>query len=232
VTQELHVVVLDRSDALIQGLAKAVGALTDEPEVWVYEKHDEAAAVFAETGVAVLVVGPSELTQTGMRRVAKLHAKHPETVVVVAGRVAELPDPITLVKAGVSEVIKLPAGSAAIRRALQSALDLYEARRVEVTVEVPVEIEMLDENYENDENDAEAEGVTEPEPGLGGVPPLQLEPEPVPVEAQARVQVRHWDLYAVDLPQQRVHRQAGFSPRSGRPCAGSTLTRLCAAMTR
>ena len=26
--------------------------------------------------------------------------------------------------------------------------------------------------------------------------------------------------------------QAGFSPRSGRPCAGSTLTRLCAAMTR
>ena len=37
---------------------------------------------------------------------------------------------------------------------------------------------------------------------------------------------------AVDLPQQRVHRQAGLSPRSGRPCAGSVLTRLCAAMTR
>ena len=36
-----------------------------------------------------------------------------------------------------------------------------------------------------------------------------LEPEPVPVEAQARVQVRHRDLYAVDLPQQRLHLSGG-----------------------
>src|SRR5690242_17758510 len=74
--------------------------------------------------------------------------------------------------------------------------------------------------------------VTEPQPGLGGVPPLQLEPETVAVKTQPRVEVRYRHLHAVDLPQQRVHAQTGLSPRSGRPCAGSTLTRLCAAITR
>jgi pilus assembly protein CpaE len=131
-----HVVVLDRTDALIKGLAKAVAALRDEPDVQVYDTHAEVVAAFAEHTVDVLVVGPSELTTAGMRRVAKLHAAHPETVVAVAGKVAELPAPLTLVKAGVAEVIKLPAGPATIRRALESALAQADARRVEVVVEV------------------------------------------------------------------------------------------------
>jgi pilus assembly protein CpaE len=146
VTDPLHIVVFDRSDALIKGLAKAVAALPDEPDVQVFEKPAEVAAAFAAYPVAVLVVGPSELTPTGMRRVAKMHAEHPETVVVVAGLVAQLPPPLTLVKAGAADVIKLPAGAAAIRRALQSAIDQWSARRVEVEVvrEVPVLVDEAD----------------------------------------------------------------------------------------
>jgi pilus assembly protein CpaE len=159
VTEPLHVVVFDRSDALIKGLAKAVAALPDEPDVQVFEKPAEVLAAFAAHPVAVLVVGPSELTPTGMRRVAKMHAEHPETVVVVAGKVAELPAPLTLVKAGAAEVIKLPAGPAAIRRALASAIEQWQARRFEVVVEreVPVPAEAYDA-------EAEPEQVAEPEP--------------------------------------------------------------------
>jgi len=135
VTDPLHIVVLDRTDSLIRGLAKAVAALPDEPDVQVFTKPAEVAAAFAAYPVAVLVVGPSELTAAGMRRVAKLHLEHPETVVVVAGKVAELPAPLTLVKAGAAEVIKLPAGPATIRRALQSALTQWEARQVVVEAE-------------------------------------------------------------------------------------------------
>lgn len=134
-TDPLHVVVFDRTDSLIRGLAKAVAALPDEPDVEVLTKPAEVLAAFAERPVAVLVVGPSELTAAGMRRVAKLHNEHPETVVVVAGEVAALPAPLTLVKAGAAEVIRLPAGAATIRKALLSALTQYEARQVYVETE-------------------------------------------------------------------------------------------------
>lgn len=135
----LRIVVFDRSDALIKGLAKAVDALPDEPDVEVLERPAEVVAAFAEEPVDVLVVGPSELSAAGMRRVAKLHAEHPETVVVVAGKVAELPPPVTLVKAGAAEIIKLPAGAPTIRRVLASAIAQANARRVEVRIEVPAE---------------------------------------------------------------------------------------------
>lgn len=140
-TDPLRIVVFDRSDALIKGLAKAVDALPDEPDVEVLERPAEVAAAFDAHPVDVLVVGPSELTTAGMRRVAKLHQDHPETVVVVAGKVAELPAPVTLVKAGAAEIIRLPAGAPTIRRALQSAIDQARARHVEVVVEREVEVE-------------------------------------------------------------------------------------------
>lgn len=147
----LHVVVFDRSDALIKGLARAVAMLPDEPDVQVYEKHDEVLAAFDAYPVAVLVVGPSELTQTGMRRIARLHADHPETVVVVAGKVTELPAPLLLVRAGASEVIKLPAGAASIRRALQSAIDLWQGRKVEVVVPVEMPVAEVEPEPEPEE---------------------------------------------------------------------------------
>jgi len=141
VTRPLRIVVFDRSDALIKGLAKAVDALPDEPDVEVLERPAEVAAAFAEHPVDVLVVGPSELTAAGMRRVAKLHAEHPETVVVVAGKVAELPAPTVLVKAGAAEIIRLPAGAPTIRRALSSAIAQATGRHVEVVVEREAEPE-------------------------------------------------------------------------------------------
>lgn len=159
--EALRIVVFDRTDALIRGLAKAVAALPDEPDVQVFTRPAEVAAAFAEYPVAVLVVGPSELTAAGMRRVAKLHAEHPETIVVVAGKVAELPAPLTLVKAGAAEVIKLPAGPAAIRRALDSALGQWHARRVEVPVEVEAKPE-LDVDVDAAEPDVDVDVVPEP----------------------------------------------------------------------
>ena len=161
-SEPLSVVVLDRSDALLRGLAKAVAALPDEPDVQVFTKPAEAIAAFAEHPVAVLVVGPSELTTAGMRRVAKLHAAHPETVVVVAGRVAELPPPLALVKAGTAEVVKLPAGHAAIRRALESALALWSARMVEVPVAAAPE----EAAYVAAEPEAEPEPTREATPAV------------------------------------------------------------------
>jgi pilus assembly protein CpaE len=137
----LRIVVFDRSDVLVKGLAKAVAALPDEPDVEVLERPAEVVAAFEEGPVDVLVVGPSELSAAGMRRVAKLHAEHPETVVVVAGKVSDLPAPVTLVKAGAAEIIKLPAGAPTIRRVLVSAIAQANARRVEVRVEVPAERE-------------------------------------------------------------------------------------------
>jgi pilus assembly protein CpaE len=164
------VVVFDRSDALIKGLAKAVAALPDEPDVYVYERPAEVAAAFAEGPVDVLVVGPSELTAAGMRRVAKLHAQHPETVVVVAGKVADLPAPLLLVKAGAAEVIKLPAGAARIRTALESALAQAAARHVEVEVLVerpaeavaPAEPDVVDEVVAEEEVAAPVPSPREP----------------------------------------------------------------------
>jgi Flp pilus assembly CpaE family ATPase len=169
------VVVFDRSDALIKGLAKAVAALPDEPDVQVFDRPAEVVAAFAGGPVDVLVIGPSELTAAGMRRVAKLHAEHPETVVVVAGRVAELPAPLLLVKAGAAEIVKLPAGPATIRKALASALAQVAARRVEVEVEVEVvrEVVVPAPRTEYDPADAEVAAVEpEPEPE----PPAPREP--------------------------------------------------------
>jgi pilus assembly protein CpaE len=175
VTVPYTVVVFDRTDALIKGLAKAVAALPDEPDVQVFERPAEVAAAFAAGPVDVLVVGPSELTAAGMRRVAKLHAEHPETVVVVAGKVADLPAPLLLVKAGAAEVIKLPAGPATIRRALESALAQAAARHVEVEVEVVREVVVPAPRTEYDPAmDAEVEPETEPEPPAPREPAITI----------------------------------------------------------
>lgn len=140
-TDALSLVVFDRSDALIKGLAKAVDALPFDVDAQVFDRPVDVLAAFAAGQVDVLVVGPSELTQAGMRRVAKLHREHPETVVVVAGKVSDLPAPMLLVKAGAAEVIKLPAGAATIRTALDSAFAQVTSRRVEVLVEAePIEV--------------------------------------------------------------------------------------------
>ena len=160
----VRIVVFDRSDALIKGLAKAVDALPDEPDVEVLDRPAEVLAAFEEEPVDVLVVGPSELTAAGMRRVAKLHAEHPETVVVVAGKVADLPAPVTLVKAGAAEIIKLPAGAPTIRRVLAAAIAQAHARRVEVEVLVEREVEV--ETPPVDDPQVEVEPAPQREPAV------------------------------------------------------------------
>jgi MinD-like ATPase involved in chromosome partitioning or flagellar assembly len=172
------VVVLDRSDALIRSLAKAVEGLDDTVDVHLFTKAAEVDALFASGPVDVLLVGPSEMTVTGLRRVARWHAQHPATVVMVACEADALPDPQLLMKAGAEQLLKLPAGPAAVRRALLRALGVSEQLKDDLAtvVEVPAprqEDEGFDEAFE-EVTDEELLEEPEPEPE----PEPEREPEP------------------------------------------------------
>jgi MinD-like ATPase involved in chromosome partitioning or flagellar assembly len=165
------VVVLDRSDALVRSLIKAVEDLDDTVDVHLFTKAAEVNDLFASGPVDVLLVGPSEMTPTGLKRVARWHASHPATVVMVACEADQLPDPQLLMKAGAEQLLKLPAGPAAMRRALLNALGVSEQLKDDLAtvVEVPAP---------RDEDEALVEDpVDEPEPE-----PEVEEPEPEEVE--------------------------------------------------
>ncbi len=175
--QPPFVVVLDRSDALVAGLGKAVEGLDGDPDVHLFTRASDVHAIFDEEPVDVLVVGPSEMTATGLRRVARWHGAHPSTVVIVASQRDALPDQLLLMRAGAQELLKLPAGPAAIRRALAGAIDLAGRRREEMQsvdemYEPALDLEQ-DEFFELLEHELVAE--TEPEP--------EQAPEPPPVPA-------------------------------------------------
>ncbi|MDX6215973.1 MAG: pilus assembly protein CpaE [Frankiales bacterium] len=159
------VVVLDRSDALVRSLVKAVDGLDDAMDVHLFTKAAEVDALFASGPIDVLLVGPSEMTPTGLKRVARWHAAHPATVVMVACQADALPDPRLLMKAGAEQLLKLPAGAAAVRRALLTALGVSEHLKDDLTtvVEVPAA-----------RNESPVEEEPEPEPELD----TAREPEP------------------------------------------------------
>ena len=163
------VVVLDRSDALVRSLIKAVEGLDDTVDVNLFTKAAEVDDLFASGPIDVLLVGPSELTTAGLKRVAKWHAAHPATVVMVACQADALPDPQLLIKAGAEQLLKLPAGPAAVRRALLTALGASEHLKDELTtvVEIPAPRDEVEVD-ELDEVDVEA-GLEEPD--------LEEEPE-------------------------------------------------------
>jgi Flp pilus assembly CpaE family ATPase len=123
------VVVLDRTDALVRSLAKAVDLLEAPADVQLFTRAAEVDAVFGEDPVEVLLVGPSELTAAGLKRVGRWHADNPATVVVLAAEKDRLPDPALVVKAGAEVLLRLPAGPAAVRRVLANALDVAASRR-------------------------------------------------------------------------------------------------------
>jgi pilus assembly protein CpaE len=171
------VVVLDRSDALVLSLAKAVDGLDDTVDVHLFTKAAEVDALFASGPVDVLLVGPSEMTVTGLKRVAKWHAAHPATVVMVGCEADKLPDPQLLMKAGAEQLLKLPAGPAAVRRALLTALGVSEQLKDDLSsvVEVPAP-RAEDEVPEVLEETEEIEELEEPEPEEE--PEVLAEPEP------------------------------------------------------
>jgi pilus assembly protein CpaE len=174
------VVVLDRSDALVRSLIKAVEDLDDTVDVHLFTKAAEVNDLFASGPVDVLLVGPSEMTPTGLKRVARWHASHPATVVMVACEADQLPDPQLLMKAGAEQLLKLPAGPAAVRRALLTALGVSEQLKDELAtvVEVPApraEDESLSADEDVDEEEAATETAAEEEAVLPEVP---AEPEP------------------------------------------------------
>ncbi len=169
------VAVLDRSDALVHGLSKAVEGLDGDPDVHLFTRARDVQAVFEEGPVDVLLVGPSEMTVTGLRRVARWHHLHPSTVVLVASERDALPDQLLLMRAGAQELLKLPAGPAAIRRALAGALDLAERRRQERLVEL--QTEQAQEAFEIEDGADELELMTQepaPPPPLPVVPAVTI----------------------------------------------------------
>jgi pilus assembly protein CpaE len=169
------VVVLDRSDALVASLIKAIEGLDDTVDVNLFTKAAEVDDIFLSGPVDVLLVGPSEMTPTGLRRVAKWHAAHPSTVVMVACAADALPDPQLLMKAGAEQLLKLPAGSAAVRRALLTALGVMERQKDELATIVEVASEPVslqkpfdedvgaDDLLEDEDLDAELEELIEQE---------------------------------------------------------------------
>jgi MinD-like ATPase involved in chromosome partitioning or flagellar assembly len=144
------VLVLDRSDVLVRSLAKAVELLEVPAEVQLFTRAAEIDSVFAQEDVEVLIVGPSELTPTGLKRVARWHAEHPATVVVLASEKDRLPDPALLVRAGAEVLLRLPAGPAAVRRALTSALEVAARQRdaMATTLLIPEPRAALDDEPE------------------------------------------------------------------------------------
>ena len=140
------VLVLDRSDALVRSLAKAVDLLEVSAEVQLFTRAAEIDGVFAEETVEVLLVGPSELTAAGLRRVARWHAQNPGTVVMLAAEKDRLPDSALLVRAGVEVLLQLPAGPAAVRRALTTALEVAARQRnaLATTIHIPAPRAALD----------------------------------------------------------------------------------------
>jgi pilus assembly protein CpaE len=152
------VVVLDRSDALVRSLAKAVDLLEEEVDVQLFVKASEVDEAFDEAPVEVLLVGPSEMTVSGLRRVARWHNEHPETVVVVAAEKDRLPDPTLLVKAGAEALLRLPAGPAAVRRVLVNALELAARQREALATTVLVPIDLPEPRAEEDALDEQAVG--------------------------------------------------------------------------
>ena len=144
------VLVLDRSDALVRSLAKAVDMLEVSAEVQLFTRAAEIDGVFAEETVEVLLVGPSELTAAGLKRVARWHAQNPGTVVMLAAEKDRLPDSALLVRAGVEVLLTLPAGPAAVRRALTSALEVAARQRnaLATTIHIPDPRAALDDEPE------------------------------------------------------------------------------------
>ncbi len=166
--QPAFVAVLDRSDALVHGLSKAVDGLDGDPDVNLFTRARDVQIAFEEGPVDVLLVGPSEMTVTGLRRVARWHHLHPSTVVLVASERDALPDQLLLMRAGAQELLKLPAGPAAIRRALAGALQLAERRR---------EDRLVDLQMEDEQEAFEAEHI---EVALPEQIVLEEEPQPAP----------------------------------------------------
>ncbi|MDP9182665.1 MAG: AAA family ATPase, partial [Actinomycetota bacterium] len=116
-------------------------------EVQLYTRASEVDAVFARESVEVLIVGPSELTPTGLKRVARWHAESPGTVVVLAAEKDCLPDSALLMRAGAEVLLRLPAGPAAVRRVLTTALEVAGRQReaLATTVLVPEPRAALDD---------------------------------------------------------------------------------------
>lgn len=173
--QPAYIAVLDRSDALVHGLSKAVDGLDGGPDVNLFTRARDVQVAFEEGPVDVLLVGPSEMTATGLRRVARWHHLHPSTVVLVASERHALPDQLLLMRAGAQELLKLPAGPAAIRRALAGALDLAERRRGERLIDLELEDthEALEVEHPAVELDIPVEPVVE-EPAPPVVPAVTI----------------------------------------------------------
>jgi MinD-like ATPase involved in chromosome partitioning or flagellar assembly len=170
------VVVLDRSDALVHSLIKAVDGLDDTVDVHLFTKAAEVGELFASGPVDVLLVGPSEMTAAGLKRVARWHAAHPATVIMVACAADALPDPQLLMKAGAEQLLKLPAGAAAVRRALLTALGASDHLKDQLTTVIEVPAPRDEEESVRELSFEEPAPEPEPEPE----PEMELVPEPEP----------------------------------------------------
>lgn len=124
-----RVLVVDRRPDLTQKLRTALVG-DDRPEIVHLARTTQALEVLAEDGPwDVLVAGPSEESAAGLRRLVQIRESDPTLGLLVAINGKEPADLGAFVKARPDELLRVPAGPAALRSALMAVVDASSERR-------------------------------------------------------------------------------------------------------
>lgn len=124
-----RVLVVDRRPDLTQKLRTALVG-DDRPEIVHLARTTHALEVLAEDGPwDVLVAGPSEESAAGLRRLVQIRESDPTLGLLVAINGKEPADLGAFVRARPDELLRVPAGPAALRSALMAVVDASSERR-------------------------------------------------------------------------------------------------------
>lgn len=124
-----RVLVVDRRPDLTEKLRKALVG-EDRPEIVHLARTTHALEVLTEDGPwDVLVAGPSEESGAGLRRLAEIRETDPTLGLLVTVNGKEPADLGSFVKSRPDELLRVPAGPAALRSAVLAVAEASAARR-------------------------------------------------------------------------------------------------------
>jgi pilus assembly protein CpaE len=129
VTVRPRILVLDRRGELAGRLRSAFPG-DDRPEIVHLSRTTQALVALHEEGPwDAIVAGPSEEHLAGLRRLAAVRAAAPDVGLLVTVNGTEPADLSVLVKARPDELVRVPAGRAQLRAAVEATLRAAAARR-------------------------------------------------------------------------------------------------------
>src|SRR5438128_8889041 len=135
----LKLLVVDRRGSFAFDVERAAQTLEVVPKVGVLSRPTRMLEQVELEAPDAILVGPEEMTATGLRRLAQVHRASPKIVIALTQGAT----PVSMTEAaaaGASQVLSYPASTAKLRNALQRILDAAEVLRGERVVirEVPV----------------------------------------------------------------------------------------------